>query len=307
VSARVPEQRPGAGGVLLILGIGLFWGLNWPAVKIALSEIPPWTLRTLGLGCGAAILLLAARLNGHSLAVPRGERGPLILAGCLTVAGFNLLSAFGQLHMPASRAAIIAFTMPAWATLLSAVFLRDPLTLNRLASLALGMAGLALLVAPDLRALEAAPLGPMFMLGAALSWAAGTVLIKRVPWTIPTLVLAAWQVAAAVVPIAIGALVLERPFDLAWPSPPVAVALTFHILLPMAFCHYAWMGIVARYPAPVAAIATLLIPVVGVVSSVLILGETAGPREVGALALVLASVALVLVWPALAGWWTRRR
>jgi drug/metabolite transporter (DMT)-like permease len=46
---------------------------------------------------------------------------------------------------------------------------------------------------------------------------------------------------------------------------------------------------------------------VGVVSSVLILGETAGPREVGALALVLASVALVLVWPALAGWWARRR
>jgi len=54
--------------------ISVCWGLNWPAVKIILTQIQPWTLRSLGFAVGAAVLFAYARSRGESLAVPRGQR-----------------------------------------------------------------------------------------------------------------------------------------------------------------------------------------------------------------------------------------
>ncbi|MGY0830812.1 hypothetical protein [Azospirillum argentinense] len=56
--------------------ISVCWGLNWPAVKIILTQIQPWTLRSLGFAVGAAVLFAYARSRGESLAVPRGQRWP---------------------------------------------------------------------------------------------------------------------------------------------------------------------------------------------------------------------------------------
>jgi len=289
--------QPKAIAALLVVTIGVLWGLNWPTVKFILGELPPWTFRALAFGFGGLLLALIARAAGERLAIPRQDRMTLIIASVLTVFGFNLLTAFGQLLTETSKAAIIAFTMPMWAALLSAVFLKERLGLNRLISLALGMGGLALLLTSNGAEYLERPAGFLVMLGAAVSWAGGTIVLKRHDWRIGALARSAWLVGFSALPAAAGAIILEHPWKLDLPSAPVLAAMTFHVIGPVAICYAAWTALIARLPATTAAIGTLLIPVVGVLSSSLLLGDQLTPAKLGALAMIVASVAFVLVRP----------
>lgn len=288
---------PKAIAALLVVTIGVLWGLNWPAVKFILGELPPWTFRALAFGFGGLLLALIARAAGEHLAIPRQDRMALIIASVLTVFGFNLLTAFGQLLTETSKAAIIAFTMPMWAAVLSAVFLKERLGLNRLISLALGMGGLALLLASNGAEYLERPAGFVVMLGAAVSWAGGTIVLKRHVWRISALARSAWLVGISALPAAAGAIILEHPWTLDLPSAPVLAAMTFHIIGPVAICYAAWTALIARLPATTAAIGTLLIPVVGVLSSSVLLGDQLTLAKLAALGLIVASVAFVLVRP----------
>ena len=93
MAAEPPARVPGHGehlppaGFLLIAGLTLFWGLNWPAMKIALGELPVWTFRSFCLLGGGTGLLLLARLTGRSLRLPAGERLPLVLVALFNVVG----------------------------------------------------------------------------------------------------------------------------------------------------------------------------------------------------------------------------
>ncbi|MGI9301986.1 MAG: DMT family transporter [Gammaproteobacteria bacterium] len=283
------------GDLALVVTIGVFWGLNWPSVKFILGEVPPWTLRAIGFTVGAILLTLFARLNRQSLWPAPDERWRLTLAGLLTVFGFNMLTAFGQLLTETSRAAIIAFTMPMWAAGLSVLFLRESLTAARVASLCVGMLGLVLLMYDGVGSIRRDPAGPMFMLGSALSWAAGTVILKTRDWSIKPIAQAAWMVSCSAPPAIIAALMLEKPLALSMPTLPVLATLAYHIIFPMAICYVAWVSLVGRLPVSVAAIGTLLIPVVGVISASLLLGDILTWQKLLALALVLSSIALTFV------------
>ncbi len=304
MAAEPPPAAPGSGehlppaGFLLIAGLTLFWGATWPAMKIVLGELPVWTFRGFCLAGGGAGLLLLARLSGRSLYLPPGERLPLVLVALVNVVGWQLCSAYGVSLIPASRAVIVAFTMPLWATLFGAVILGEALTRAKLAGLALGMTGLALLIGPDLTDLGHVPLGSIMMLGAALSWAAGTVLIKRFTWTVDSAVLAGWQLLIPAVPIAMGALLIDGPPQVTGLSTQALIAIVYVLMLPMIFCQWAYFHLVRLFPAGLAAIGTLAVPVVGVFSSALVLGEATGWRELVALALVCSALGVVLVLPA---------
>ncbi len=301
---RSHPSAPGAAsplaGYALMLALTFFWGTNWPALKISFSELPVWWFRSLCLLGGGGGLLLIARLAGQSIAVPRAERGPLLLCATFAILGWHLFSGYGVSLMPAGRAAIIAFTMPLWASLLGSLLLQEPLTRSKLAGLALGITGLAVLIGPDLIVLETAPLGAFFMLMSAVSWAIGTVLIKRFTWTLPTTSLVGWQLIAAFVPVTAGALLLEPFPDLSQLSGRGAMAVAYVLVFPMIFCQWAYIKTVRIFPASIAAIGTLAIPVVGVYSSALVLGETVGLRDLAALGLICLALASVLLLPALA-------
>jgi len=165
----------------VLAGLSLAWGFNWTALKVALSEVPPWTFRSLCLGLGSAVLFAALRAGGQRLAVPRGQWGRLALLAFLNITCWNMLVAFGVALIPSGRAAILAYTMPVWSVPLSIWLLGERVTPRKLAGLALGMAGLALLLGESLVSLGSAPLGSLLVLGAALTWAFGTVLQKRYP------------------------------------------------------------------------------------------------------------------------------
>ena len=301
--AGAPEGRSGELpplGFLLLAALTLFWGSNWPAMKIILGELSPWGFRLLCLLPAGFALLAIARFSGLDLRVPRRERGPLLLCAVFAITGWHLLTAHGVSLIPAGRAVIIAFTMPLWAALLAAPLLGETLTRRKLLGLGLGLGGLACLLGPEAAVLGTAPLGSLLVLIAALSWALGSLLFKRFAWTTPTIVLAGWQLLAGGLPVALGALLLEGIPDPTTLSPGAQFALVYTIAFPMIFCHWAWFKLVGLFPAAIAAIGTLAIPVVGVFASALLLGEAVGPAEILALLLVCLGLAVVLAAPAAA-------
>lgn len=261
-------------------------------MKIGLQGFGPFTLRALGLGAAALILLAAARAGRKSFRLEARQTPTLILAGLLNIAGFNLLTAFAQLQMPTARAAILAFTMPLWAALFAWLVLGERPGGRGSIGLLLGASGLLLLLIPLLMASGGIPPGVPFILGAAVSWAAGTVLIKHRPIEGEPLVVTGLQLAVGAVVAIAGALAFESLPE--QPGAAPLVALGYHLLLGLALPYFLWFGLVARLPAGVAALTTLLIPIVGVSSSMVLLGDRLGPFDTLGFALILAAVLLVL-------------
>jgi drug/metabolite transporter (DMT)-like permease len=287
-----PRCESAAKGVLLLALLSLFWGLGWPAMKVVLGEVRPWTFRTICLLAGGGGLLAVARLAGSRLRVPFEDLKPLLITAVVNITGWHILSAHGIARMQAGRAAILAYTMPMWAILLSRLLLRERITAMRLWALAFGFGGLFLLLWPDLRAVEAAPAGALFMLGAAFCWAAGTVLIKYFRWHMPATLVMGWQLLIGGVPVVCGAFLLEPLTAVGSVSGSVLLTLIFVVFLPIIFCHWAFFRVVQIFPANVAALSTLCIPAIGVFSSALLLGESLRICEVAALGLVVVSLGL---------------
>lgn len=286
-------------GLWLLAAITLFWGVNWPAIKLSVDEVPVWAFRAICLAAGAGGLFAIARGAGLSLGIPRREFKWLVIASLGNITGWHLFSAIGVSLMLPGRASILAFTMPLWAAPLSAWWIGERLGGLKLLGLGIGALGLAVLVVPDWQNLVAAPWGPVFMLLAAISWAIGTVSLKAYKFSMPTTTLVAWQMVIGGIPIFLGAIVFDYGFDPGEVSALGWWAVAYAALIPMVFCHWAWFRVVAIYPAVVAAIGTLAIPVVGVISSALITHDPVGWAEILSLALIIAALFLVLVVPML--------
>jgi drug/metabolite transporter (DMT)-like permease len=281
---------------LLLAALTFGWGFNWPMMKIALAEVPVWTFRGLCVAAGAAGMFAIAAAGGRPLLPPRRHWWRLIHTALFNVTLWNVFIAYGVILLPAGRAVILAYTMPLWVVLLSRVVLGEPLTARRMLGVALGTAGMLVLIGSELAAVQAAPLGALSTIAAALCWALGTVLIKRYPTALPTTSFTAWQLLIGGIPLVAGALLLDRG---EWqPMSWQAVGATlYNMIVAFVLCHWAWYKIVSRASAGVSGLGTLMIPVIGVLSSMLVLGERPGAYEYAALALVLAALATVLVSP----------
>jgi drug/metabolite transporter (DMT)-like permease len=218
-----------------------------------------------------------------------------MLVALFNITGWHLFSAYALLYTGSGRAAIIGYTMPIWASVLSVLVLHERIGARRVLALALGMAGLALLLGQDLGQVGAAPTGALLMLGAASSWAIGTVLIKRFAWhPMPVMALSGWQLLIGGVPIVIGWWLWEPVPDLGALSLGSAIGLAYAVLVAMIFCQTAYFKMVTLVPANVAAMAVMAVPVVGVLTSAWILGEPVGLIEAGALVLVVGGLFLLV-------------
>jgi drug/metabolite transporter (DMT)-like permease len=282
-------------GALVLLGVlTLCWGLNWPILKIALRDVPVLPFRALCLMIAGPLVMLVAAVRGDRLMPRRTEIWPLLAGGLLNVSVWHLLSATGVALLPAGRASIIAYTMPAWAAVLGALVLGERLTFRGIAGLCLGMAGVAVLVLPDWRHVLAAPAGVAAMLLAAIDWAAGTIMVKRFQSTLSVAAVSGWQTTIGGVPILAAAMIIGPFPGLDRATPETWLAIGYVIFLGMAFGQWAWYKLIELMPAGIAAISTLAIPAVGVIGSALMLGEAIGAAEIVALGLVLCALALVL-------------
>jgi drug/metabolite transporter (DMT)-like permease len=292
VSAGRPEHIP-ARLWWVLAGLTFAWGFNWTAMKLALAEVSPFTFRSICLGVGSAALFAVMKTGGHSLVVPRGQRRRLIGFALVAITAWNLLVAYGVSMIPSGRAAMLAYTMPAWAIPLSVWVLGERLNGRKLTGLALGMAGLALLLGEGVHDLGAAPLGSLLVLCAALMWALATVFQKRYPVSMPVGAYTAWIMLIGGIPIFLGALVFDDPGALAQVSGKAWLGVLYSVFIAFAWAHWAWFKLATSLSVTVFSLAMLLTPLIGVLSGILFLGEQPSAMEYAAFALVIASLLTV--------------
>lgn len=281
-------------GLLVVLT--LTWGFNWPMMKLAIAGMAPMHFRTLCLVAGAAGLFAMGAAARAEWRVPRAEWRRLVVISLFNLSAWNILAIYGVSMMASGRASILGYTMPVWSVLLSTWLLGERFTGRRALGVALGMGGMALLVGSEFQAMQRAPLGALCMVGAAISWAIGLVLIRKWAATRPATTYSAWQMVIGLIPILGIALFVEdgsfNPFVLEL-GPTIGVF--YNMFVAFIFCHWAWMKIVQSAPAGVSSLASLMVPVVGVFSGALVLGETPRWTDYVALVLVVGSLATVLI------------
>ncbi|MGI9487646.1 MAG: DMT family transporter [Geminicoccaceae bacterium] len=283
------------GGLLFLAVLSITWGVNWPMMKLALQDIPVWTFRSLCLAVGGSTLLLITWLSRQAVALPREKLIAIAFVSLFNITGWHLCSAYGLLHTGGGRAAIIGYTMPLWTSIFSVYILKTKPSGRQVLALISGMAALVTLLADDLRNLSGAPLGVIFMLLAALNWGFGTILVKKIDWGgMSVLALTGWQQLIGSLPIVIGWWLLEPIPDFSEYSLTALAGLGYTVFVAMVFCHTAYFKLVSLLPAHVAAMGVMAVPVVGVVSSAWLLGETVGWPEGLALAFVVLLMLLLM-------------
>lgn len=278
--------------------LALIWGCNWPVLKLGVTELPPLTFRALTLPFAALGMLAVARLSGDSLAIPRALWWKVGVLAFFNITGWNGLVLFGLQQLPAGRSAILAYTMPVWATLVALVVLHEPMNRRKTIGLVLGMIGMALLIGEDLRLIESRPAGAALILGAAILWSFGTVLLRKWKLPVPQNTLSGWMMLVGWLPIAIAAPLfddngLARLGTISWLA---WFAILYNIFLAGMAAHWAWFTLARTLPVAVSGLASLPVPVVGVFAGMIVLGERPGMLEWLALGFVLASLVSVL-WP----------
>jgi drug/metabolite transporter (DMT)-like permease len=266
-------------------------------MKIALEEIPPFSFRIATSALAAAALFAIALAQHRTMRIKRrAARVHLAVAGFLNVGCFTLGSAFAQLATTTSRVTVLSYTMPIWAVLLAYLLLGERFNLSRGISLLLCAVGLSVLISPLIGSSDL--IGVAIALATAVAWAAGTVYLKWARVDADPLAIAAWQLVAALVTTVVGLIAFEGSLHL-WPIHlPALLATIFSALVGSALAYLLWFEIVRRLPAMSASLGLLSVPVVGMVASVLMLGERPTSTDLIGSAFILAAAACVLLVPA---------
>jgi drug/metabolite transporter (DMT)-like permease len=297
MSAAPSARHPLAHAFLPIAILTLIWGCNWPILKMGVAELAPLTFRSLTLPFAAAGLLLVSHLSGDSIRIPREWWGRVTILAFFNIAGWNGFVLFGVQQLPAGRSAILAYTMPVWATLISIALLHEPLNRRKIIGLVLGMLGMAVLLGDDLRHLRDLSTGALMILCAAILWAFGTVLLRKWKPPIPQNTLSGWMMVLGWLPLVVVAPLFEtHPISyLGNLSGRTWFAILYNIFLAGTLAHWAWFTLARTLPVAVSSMSSLPVPVVGVFAGMMVLGERPGMSEFVALALVLASLVAVLL------------
>jgi drug/metabolite transporter (DMT)-like permease len=289
-----------ARAALPIAVLTLVWGCNWPILKMGVDELAPLTFRGLTLPFAALGMLLVSRLSGESVRLPRALWPRVGVLALFNIACWNGLVLFGVQHLPAGRSAILAYTMPVWATMIAMLVLREPLSRRKILGLVLGAAGMAVLIGEQVAVVRAAPFGALMILAAAITWGFGTVLLRKWQPPIAQNTLSGWMMLLGWAPLAVAAPFLD-PQPLAGELGQVSArgwfAIAYNIFLAGTLAHWAWFTLARTLPVAVSSLSSLPVPVVGVISGIVLLGERPGVQEWIALALVVAALFTVLFQP----------
>ena len=289
VSPRFLGSR--AEGLCLVLFTACSWGASWPQTKFLLGELPPFTMRAFCGTCGCVFAIAVALARRERLMPPRSQWSRLFLFAMLNYGVFIVFSTKAQVYLPASEAIVLTYTLPIWASLLAWPLLAERPSWSQALALVLAIGGVALLV--GVGSVEAQweqfPGVLMALMGAVL-FGLGTVLAKRAPLALPPATSVAWQVGLGTA--VLGALAVFETPDWTRVTPAGWACVTYVATIPMTVAYLAWFRALRLVPASVAATTVLVSPVVGVLGGTLVLGETLGPRQVVALGLTLAGVAL---------------
>jgi drug/metabolite transporter (DMT)-like permease len=282
----MPAQRS---ALLALVVLSAIWSYNWIVMKQVLRYSGPFDFAAWRYALGTVVLFASLRLRGVSLRPP--PLAPVVLIGLAQTMGFQALVQWALVDGGAGKTALFAYTMPFWAMPIAWLVLHERPSRGQLASLAVALAGLVLVIAPwdGLDELGSAGLA----IGGGVCWAIGMVLTKRefARGGIGLLSLTAWQMLAGTIGlVAIAAFTDERPLE--WNGYFLA-ALAYNAVLSSGLAWLLWSYIVERLPTAVAGLSSLVVPILGVLLAWMLLGEAPSLPE--AAGIVLIGAALIAV------------
>jgi len=281
------------GARLMLALLCVIWGATWPIMRIALYEIPPLSMRTVTAALGSLTLYLACRAQGRSLRVARPiDCVHLTVASLLNVVAFTVFGSFAQLSAATTRVTILAYTMPIWSVLFAWAILREWPDRLQAAALVLCAGGLAVLIYPLTE--TRIPPGIWLALSTGVCWAAGTVYLKWAQIKADPMAIASWQVTIAFIVTAGFMLIFEGHLHFAHASPIALLCTASTGFLANGVAYGLWFAIVRRLPAMTASLGVLGSPAIGVVASIVILGERPTATDLIGFALIFAASACVL-------------
>jgi len=288
------HEAAGASAKLMLVMLSFCWGLTWPAMRISLSEIPPFSMRTVSLGLGALSLLVVVGVQRRGFRLGRARDWIHVsVAGVLNIVGFTMLSSFALLMAATSRVAILAYTMPIWAALFAYFALGEGLNRSRIIALVLCIAGMVVLIAP--LAGTGVPFGLLLALATGISWAAGTVYVKWARIDGDPVTVAAWQLVVGFAVVVSALPFAEGSLHLSQAHAPAVFGMIFTGLIGSGFAYFLWFKIIGRLPAMTASLGILSVPVIGVVSTAILIGERPTVPDMIGFALIFAASACVLL------------
>ena len=288
------EQPIPRRALALLVLLTLVWGTNWPLFAYAVREISVWTFRAVAVSIAGVSLLAVAHARGLSLRIARRDWGTVALATFFYLVIWNIASTYSAILIPSGQSAVLGFTMPLWATLISWLVLGERLRARMFVALLLGAAAVLLLIVPGVQAYAEAPLGFALGLLAGIGWAVGTLILKRGKVMVNALVLTGWQLLLTAVPTTIGAVVLaEGPWFM--PTWQTFVVVAYIALVPMGVGNAAWFSIVGMLPVNVAGLSSVMVPMVAMVSGAIVHAEPLGLLQWAAMLCCAASLALLLL------------
>ena len=280
--------------LLGLAGLTLAWGLNWPIMKFSLRELSPLYFRATTMTGGALLLAAWFTARGHDMRLPRGAWVPLALLAAPNVLGWHLFSILGVQELASGRAAILGFTMPIWTAVLAVLFFGERLTRRVVIGVACAAAAIALLVAHEVIALAGRPLGIVWMQLAALSWAFGTIRMRRTRLALSTQAITVWMMLLSSVAFWLVAPVFEP-----WPqwrfSPPMWLALAWGVAVNYGIAQVVWFNLARTLPPTASAFSIMAVPVVGTVSAIAIVGEVPRWQDWAAALFVILAIASALL------------
>lgn len=276
--------------IFALVLLGALWGFSFIFIRVGVSELGPFLLMVLRVGLAVLALLPFAVALGRVPELRERWRQFLVMGSLNAAVPFSLI-AFAELTITASLAAILNSTTVLFSVLVAAVFLGDPLTRRKLAGVALGVVGVAVLVGLDHLPLNATVLLAVgALLLASVFYALAGTYAKVTFSGVRPLTLATGQQA--------GATALLLPFAAAsvpgeTPSAAAALSALGLAILCTAVAYLLYFTLIRNVGPTSTLTVTFLAPGFGVLFGVLLLGEPFGAGTALGLAIVLLSVALV--------------
>ena len=277
----------------------LVWGLNWPVMKMGVAHFPPLTFRMASLWLGLPILAAVIGVRKLPFTIARAHWGRVALLALTNMVLWHVLMILAIPQLSSGRAAILGYTMPIFSAVLGALVFGDRLAGRAWVGVGAALVGVVLLLWHEIGALGGRPLGVTLMLVSAASWAMGTQLLRRLTVPVPLLTLSFWMVAITCVVLTVLAVAFERERWVA-PDAQAWAAILYNGLLALGFAQTAWFFLVRTLPPVASTLSVMMIPVLGVFSGALWLGEVLHWQDWTAVGLMAVAIGTVL-WQARAG------
>ncbi len=281
------------GGLVLLT---VLWGINWPIMKTGVSAIAPMTFRSLSMILALPMLWWMIRAAGESIRIQREHWAEMGRIALFNMVIWYVCVMYGVALLSSGRAAILGYTMPIWAAVVGLLLYRDRPGFRLAAGVIAAAGGVVLLLVSELTAIRGSPAGTLLMLCAATAWAYGTHLTKRRTLPASIKVITFWSVLLALVACGTLALATElprwEPEAIGWPA---IFALLYNSFVVFGVAQILWFKLASTLSPVASGLSVLMIPVIGLFSGSIALGETLHWQDGAALACVVFAIAMVLL------------